>query len=107
MGGKTGTSQNYSDGWFMAFTPRLVAGCWVGGEDRTIHFYRMNEGQGANMALPVYGLFMQKVYADSSLGYSETENFDVPPEYADPCSGKYGESAPRDPGVSGIDRMFE
>ncbi|GAB6394676.1 MAG: penicillin-binding transpeptidase domain-containing protein [Bacteroidales bacterium] len=107
MGGKTGTSQNYSDGWFMAFTPRLVAGCWVGGEDRSIHFDRMNEGQGANMALPVYGLFMQKVYADSSLGYSETENFDVPPEYADPCSGNYGESAPRDPGVSGIDRMFE
>ncbi|MDR2232760.1 MAG: transglycosylase domain-containing protein [Tannerella sp.] len=78
MGGKTGTSQNHSDGWFMGFTPSLVAGCWVGGDDRSIHFDTMGEGQGARMALPVYGLFMQKVYADKTLGYSDTENFDVP-----------------------------
>jgi penicillin-binding protein 1A len=76
MGGKTGTTQNQSDGWFMGFTPRLVAGCWVGGEDRSIRFDGLNEGQGAAMALPIFALFMQKVYADKTLGYSETEDFD-------------------------------
>ena len=60
MGGKTGTTQNNSDGWFMGFTPSLVSGVWVGGEDRSIHFDRMSEGQGASMALPIYGLYMQK-----------------------------------------------
>lgn len=77
MGGKTGTSQNHSDGWFIGFTPSLTAGCWVGGEDRSIRFDRMAQGQGASMALPIFGLFMQKVYANKTLGYSETENFDV------------------------------
>ena len=71
MGGKTGTTQNNSDGWFMGFTPSLVSGVWVGGEDRSIHFDRMSEGQGASMALPIYGLYMQKVYADKTLGYSQ------------------------------------
>jgi penicillin-binding protein 1A len=85
MGGKTGTTQNNSDGWFMAFTPSLVSGCWVGGEDRSIHFDRMTEGQGASMALPIYALFMQKVYADPALGYSETETFHIPEPYAHPC----------------------
>ncbi len=85
MGGKTGTTQNNSDGWFMGFTPSLVSGCWVGGEDRSIHFDNMTEGQGASMALPIYGLFMQKVYADPRLGYSQSENFEVPQEYSNPC----------------------
>jgi penicillin-binding protein 1A len=85
MGGKTGTSQNHSDGWFMAFTPNLVSGCWVGGEDRSVRFDRMTEGQGASLALPIYGLFMQKVYADRTLGYSSTEPFDIPAEYTQPC----------------------
>ena len=85
MGGKTGTTQNNSDGWFMAFTPSLVSGCWVGGEERSIHFDRLSEGQGASMALPIYGLFMQKVYADKTLGYSEEEDFDIPEQYANPC----------------------
>jgi penicillin-binding protein 1A len=85
MGGKTGTTQNQSDGWFMGFTPSLVAGCWVGGEERSIHFNTM-EGQGANVALPVYALFMKKVYADKELEYSENEKFDVPEEYKNPCS---------------------
>jgi len=84
MGGKTGTTQNQSDGWFMGFTPRLVAGCWVGGDDRSIHFDTM-EGQGARVALPVYALFMKKLYADNKLGYSENEKFEVPEEYKDPC----------------------
>jgi penicillin-binding protein 1A len=75
MGGKTGTTQNHSDGWFMGFTPSLVAGVWVGGEDRSIHFNRMAEGQAASMALPVYALFMKKVYGDNRLGYSLKEEF--------------------------------
>ena len=66
MGGKTGTTQNNSDAWFMGFTPRLVSGCWVGGEARSIHFDLMAWGQGAASALPIYGLFMQKVYADQA-----------------------------------------
>ena len=78
MGGKTGTTQNNSDGWFMGFTPSLVSGVWVGGEDRSIHFDNIGEGQGASMALPIWALYMKKVLNDSSLGYSSTENFDVP-----------------------------
>ncbi len=86
LGGKTGTTQNNSDGWFVGFTPSLVSGCWVGGEDRAIHFDSMAEGQGASMALPIFALYMQKVYADESLGYSPTEQFDVP-EWFDPKAG--------------------
>ena len=78
MGGKTGTSQNHSDGWFVGFTPSLVSGVWVGGEDRSIHFDNMSAGQGANMALPIWSIYMQKVYADEELGYSVEEQFDVP-----------------------------
>ena len=78
MGGKTGTSQNHSDGWFVGFTPALVSGVWVGGEDRSIHFDNMAAGQGANMALPIWSIYMQKVYADEQLGYSVEEQFDVP-----------------------------
>ena len=85
MGGKTGTTNNNSDGWFMAFTPELAAGVWVGGEDRSIHFDRMSVGQGASMALPIYGLFMQKVYADETLGYSQDLDFEVPEEYQNLC----------------------
>ncbi len=108
MGGKTGTTQNNSDGWFMGFTPSLVSGCWVGGEDRSIHFDRLAEGQGASMALPIYGLFMQKVYADKSLGYSESEDFDIPEEYANPCEGaKDNKQQTTTPDTGGIDKMFE
>ena len=78
MGGKTGTSQNHSDGWFVGFTPSLVSGVWVGGEDRSIHFDNMSAGQGANMALPIWALYMQKVYADEELGYDKEEKFDIP-----------------------------
>jgi penicillin-binding protein 1A len=77
MGGKTGTTQNNSDGWFMGYTPSLVSGVWVGGEDRSIHFDSMAEGQGASMALPIWAIYMKKVFADNSLGYSENEVFEL------------------------------
>ncbi|TGE19624.1 penicillin-binding protein 1A [Hymenobacter elongatus] len=70
IGAKTGTTSNYSDAWFMGITPDLVCGMWVGGEDRSIHFRTGAYGQGARMALPIYGLFMRKVYADKSIGVS-------------------------------------
>lgn len=86
-GGKTGTTDNHSDAWFMGYTPDLVAGCWVGGEDRDIHFDDMDHGQGAHAALPVFGMFMDKVYADSAvLGYLPSTKFDIPADY-DPCAG--------------------
>ena len=90
MGGKTGTTNRNSDGWFMGFTPSLVSGCWVGGEERDIHFDTMRDGQGASMALPVWGLYMQKVYADKTLGYSQNERFDIPDDF-DPCKDKLTE----------------
>lgn len=74
-GGKTGTSQNHSDGWFVGFTPSLVTACWVGGEDRDIHFRSMAMGQGASMALPLWGLYMKDVFADKTLPYKEDERF--------------------------------
>jgi penicillin-binding protein 1A len=67
IGAKTGTTSNYSDGWFMGVTQNLVAGVWVGGDDRSIHFRNLALGQGAKMAMPAYGMFMDKVYADKSL----------------------------------------
>ena len=78
MGGKTGTTNRNSDAWFMGFTPSLVSGCWVGGEDRDIHFDSTRMGQGANMALPIWAYYMKKVFADTSLGYSTEEKFDIP-----------------------------
>ena len=82
MGGKTGTTQNHSDGWYIGITPDLVAGVWVGGEDRATHFDNMRLGQGSAMALPIYGLFMQKVYADKSIHltqgpFERPENFNI------------------------------
>ncbi len=71
MGGKTGTTQNHSDGWFMGITPELVSGVWTGAEDRSIHFEGIRQGQGANMALPIWALYMQKVYADKSIGLTQ------------------------------------
>ena len=81
MGGKTGTTQNNSDGWFMGYTPSLVSGVWVGGEDRSIHFDNIAEGQGATMALPIWALYMKKVLADRDLGYSSNEQFDIPSSF--------------------------
>ena len=85
LAGKTGTTNNNSDAWFMGVTPTLVNACWVGGDDRDIHFNTMFYGQGAAMALPIFALYMQKVYQDSQLGYNENAIFDLPAGY-DPCS---------------------
>ncbi len=81
MGGKTGTTNRNSDAWFMAVTPDLVTGVWVGGEDRDIHFGSMAMGQGATMALPVYAAFIKKVYANEMLPYRENALFDLPEGY--------------------------
>lgn len=78
--GKTGTTQNNSDGWFMGLTPELVTGVWVGAEDRAVRFKSMNWGQGARMALPIYGYYMQSVYKDRKLKIS-TEDFEIPIGY--------------------------
>ena len=86
IGGKTGTTNFNSDGWFMSFTPDLVSGVWVGGEERYIHFNSMAHGQGASMALPIYGRFMSKVYADKSLPYSQQTRFEFPSDL-DLCEG--------------------
>ncbi|WP_019208789.1 transglycosylase domain-containing protein [Phocaeicola abscessus] len=105
MGGKTGTTNDNSDGWFMGFTPSLVSGVWVGGEDRDIHFDSMLYGQGASMALPVWGLYMQKVYADKALGYSQEETFQIP-EGFDPC-GDILDAASNTTSNEGLDDIFE
>jgi penicillin-binding protein 1A len=92
IGGKTGTTNNNSDGWFMGFTPDLVSGVWVGGEERYIHFNTMANGQGAEMALPIFGKFMRSVYNDPSLHYSQSSQFVFPP-YISLCDGYVGEEA--------------
>ena len=106
IGAKTGTTNRNADAWFMGFTPQLVSGCWVGGEDRDIHFDTMRMGQGATMALPIWANFMKKVYADPSLPYDETAKFDLPPGY-DGCSD--GETSSDDPGDGALDieEVFE
>ena len=103
IGAKTGTTNNNSDGWFIGFTPQLVSGCWVGGEDRDIHFDRGQMGQGATMALPIWAIFMKKVYADRSLGIDPMAKFDLPEDY-NPC----GRKAEKDDFTeNGIDEVFE
>ena len=104
MGGKTGTTNFNADGWFMGFTPSLVSGCWVGGEDRDIHFDTMLHGQGASMALPIWAKYMVKVFGDKSLGYDENETFQLP-EGFDPC--KDNEYENEEPASEiGLDDLF-
>lgn len=94
IGAKTGTTSNYSDGWFMGVTQKLVAGVWVGGDDRSIHFRSLALGQGAKMAMPVYAKFMEKVYGDASLSiegyrkmpFTKPDNF----TFDFTCNGKVG-----------------
>ncbi len=81
IAGKTGTTQNQSDGWFMGITPQLSAGVWVGGEDRAIHFDELGMGAGGNMALPIWAKFFERVYADSTLGITQEELFAKPPGF--------------------------
>ena len=106
MGGKTGTTNRNSDGWFMGFTPSLVSGCWVGGEERDIHFDLMRDGQGAALALPVWTKYMHKVYADQALGYDPKETFKLPDGF-DPCKdfSISGDSIIDEP-ESGLDDLF-
>ena len=84
IGGKTGTTNKNSDAWFIGFTPQLVTGIWVGGEDRDIHFDNMAMGQGATMALPIWAYYMKKVYRDRALGYNNKVSFGLPKGF-DPC----------------------
>ena len=100
IGGKTGTTNRNSDAWFVGFTPQLVSGCWVGGEDRDIHFDSMRMGQGATMALPIWAYFMKKVYADKTLGYDPSVKFDMPADY-DPCASSEEETD------LGVDEIYE
>ena len=107
MGGKTGTTNYNADGWFMGFTPSLVSGCWVGGEDRDIHFDTMLHGQGASMALPIWTKYMVKVLGDKSLGYDENETFQLPEGY-DPCKDDInleGDTHIEEP-IEGLDELF-
>ncbi|CAM3352584.1 transglycosylase domain-containing protein [Elizabethkingia occulta] len=102
---KTGTTNNNSDGWFMGITPKLATGVWVGWEDRATHFYSTGEGQGARMALPIWGYFMQRVYKDKSLGITQEDRFVKPSAY-DGCNslkglGGYGDEG----GLQTIDEV--
>lgn len=90
MGGKTGTTNDNSDGWFVGYTPSLTFGAWVGGEERDIHFNSMAYGQGAAASLPICALFLQKVFADEHLPYSPDEKFVFPVGF-DLCSSEYDE----------------
>ena len=94
MAGKTGTTQGNSDGWFVGLTPDLVTACWAGGEEKYVRFRSMAWGQGARMALPIYGYYMQQVYDDKNIKIS-TEDFEEPIGY-DPglftCDGDENET---------------
>ena len=87
LGGKTGTTNSNSDGWFMGYTPDLVTGVWVGGEERSIHFNNMAYGQGARAALPIFGQYMKKVYSNPKLPYKQSAKFDIPSDFQ-PCEGQ-------------------
>ncbi|HCA08672.1 transglycosylase domain-containing protein [Chryseobacterium sp.] len=104
---KTGTTQNNSDGWFMGITPKLATGAWVGWEDRATHFFGTGEGQGAKMALPIWAIFMKKVWADKSLGITPDDKFIRPSDWKDGCSNLkgLGEGYGDDGGLQTIDEI--
>ncbi len=104
IAGKTGTTNNNSDAWFMGITPTLVSGCWVGGEDRDIHFTMTSMGQGAAGALPVWAYYMRRVYNDKRLGYNSEAVFDLPAGY-NPC--QYDESGLEDVPEEDVGEIFE
>lgn len=107
MGGKTGTTNSNSDGWFMGFTPDLVTGTWVGGEERYIHFNSMANGQGAAMALPIYGKYMTKVYKDDTLPYKQSSVFTFPND-VDLCEREYyGEYTDDSEATESIQGVFD
>ena len=78
VAGKTGTTNDQSDGWFIGYTPKLTAGVWVGAEDRQVHFSSLALGGGSNMALPIWGIFMKKVLEDGTLGVTKYDQFVAP-----------------------------
>lgn len=86
IAGKTGTTQNNSDGWFIGIVPKLATGVWVGWEDRATHFYSTGEGQGAKMGLPIWAIYMKKVFADKSLNINPDEKFIKPANWTGSCS---------------------
>ncbi len=104
IGGKTGTTNRNSDAWFMGFTPQLVSGCWVGGEDRDIHFQSMASGQGAAAALPIWATYMNRVFEDKTLGYNSETKFDIPEDFA-PCGND--STALRVDSFLSIDNVYE
>ena len=87
IGGKTGTTNSNSDCWFLGYTPDLVTGVWIGGEERSIHFNNMSYGQGAKAALPIFGQYMKNVYSNPKLPYRQDAKFDFPEGYQ-PCIGE-------------------
>lgn len=106
IAGKTGTTQNNSDGWFMGITLNLATGVWVGWEDRATHFFSTGEGQGAKMALPIWGIFMKKIWADKELGITPDDKFAKPSNWTGDCAdlqglGGYGD----DGGLQTIDQI--
>lgn len=106
-GGKTGTTNSNSDTWFMGFTPELVTGVWVGGEERTIRFNSMAFGQGARAALPIYGIYMKKVYDNRKLPYHQDAKFDFPDSFVF-CGQRYESSAPAEEVESeSVEGVFE
>ena len=105
LAGKTGTTNNNSDAWFVGLTPTLVNACWVGGDDRDIHFNSMAMGQGASGALPIFALYMQQVYQNSRLGYRQDEVFDIPADF-NPCPLS-GENPDDSGGENDIEEIFE
>ena len=107
MGGKTGTTNDNSDGWFVGYTPRLAFGAWVGGDERDIHFNSMAYGQGAAASLPICAGFLNKVYADASLGYSQNEQFEMPAGF-DPCASSMDIQQTEEIDESvGLDNLFD
>ena len=106
IAGKTGTTQKNSDGWFIGITPKLATGVWVGWEDRATHFWSTGEGQGAKMALPIWGYFMKRIYADKSLKITQEDKFEKPSDWKGDCSdlqglGGYGDEG----GLQTIDEI--
>ena len=107
--GKTGTTNSNADAWFMGVVPKLVVGCWVGGDDRDIHFNNMSYGQGAAAALPIYGNFMLKVFNDKSLGISQDDTFDIPEGFdfcKDELSGLEAATDDEEETEDGVDSSF-
>jgi len=106
IAGKTGTTQNQSDGWFMGITPNLVTGVWVGGEDRSIHFDNITLGQGANMALPIWALYMQEVFSDDEITVDQEDEFNEPVNFNINLDCPDEDVPASDENIDGTDTIF-